>query len=97
MSSLPTALDFPATEEEICKRWEEEDTFKQQNKLAKDRDDEVCCWLCYFISFIHVLQHEAFFIGLNARCIKHARKCSLSIFRALYVRMPSFLFLFLAA
>ena len=59
MSSLPTALDFPETEEEICKRWEEEDTFKQQNKLAKDRNDEVCCWLCYFISFI------------AARCIFH--------------------------
>lgn len=41
MSSLPAALDFPAAEEEICKKWAEEETFKNQDKLSVERGDEV--------------------------------------------------------
>ena len=41
MSSLPPALDFPAAEEEICKKWTEEETFKNQDKLSLERGDEV--------------------------------------------------------
>ena len=42
MSSLPTgALDFPKTEEEICQRWKDEDTFQVQDQLSRDRNDKV--------------------------------------------------------
>ena len=41
MSSLPPALNFAESEEEICKKWKEEDTFRQQNKLSLERGDEV--------------------------------------------------------
>ena len=41
MSSLPPTLNFSDAEEEICKKWKEEDTFKMQNKLSKERGDEV--------------------------------------------------------
>jgi hypothetical protein len=41
MSSLPPALDFPRMEEEICERWKREGTFKMQDKLSKDRNDDV--------------------------------------------------------
>jgi hypothetical protein len=34
MSSLPPTLDFAAAEEEICKKWSEEETFKTQDKLS---------------------------------------------------------------
>jgi hypothetical protein len=46
MSSLPPALDFPATEEAICAQWKKDDTFKNQDQLAKERGDKVCsaCW-----------------------------------------------------
>ncbi|GKY90391.1 hypothetical protein MPSEU_000013100 [Mayamaea pseudoterrestris] len=40
MSSLPPALDFPGMETEICEQWKKEETFKTQDKLAKDRNDE---------------------------------------------------------
>jgi hypothetical protein len=41
MASLPPALDFPKTEEEICAKWAEEQTFKKQDELALERGDEV--------------------------------------------------------
>jgi len=41
MASLPPALDFSATEEEICARWEKEGTFKAQDRLSRERGDEV--------------------------------------------------------
>jgi len=41
MASLPPALDFPKTEEEICTKWAEEQTFKNQDELALERGDEV--------------------------------------------------------
>jgi hypothetical protein len=41
MSSLPPALDFSATEEEICGRWVKEGTFKAQDRLSCERGDEV--------------------------------------------------------
>jgi len=40
MSSLPSDLDFAKIEEEICKKWSNEDTFQVQNKLSLDRGDE---------------------------------------------------------
>jgi isoleucyl-tRNA synthetase len=43
MSSLPPALNFAETEEEICKQWKEQDSFRQQDKLAEERGDEVSC------------------------------------------------------
>ena len=41
MSSLPPALNFADSEVEICKKWNEEDSFRQQNKLADERGDDV--------------------------------------------------------
>ena len=41
MSSLPPALNFADIEEEICKKWKEENSFHQQNKLAEERGDDV--------------------------------------------------------
>ena len=41
MSALPPALDFAAAEEEICKKWADEETFKTQDKLSVERGDEV--------------------------------------------------------
>eukprot|EP00339_Tiarina_fusa_P025632 CAMPEP_0117008832 /NCGR_PEP_ID=MMETSP0472-20121206/8199_1 /TAXON_ID=693140 ORGANISM="Tiarina fusus, Strain LIS" /NCGR_SAMPLE_ID=MMETSP0472 /ASSEMBLY_ACC=CAM_ASM_000603 /LENGTH=1165 /DNA_ID=CAMNT_0004710969 /DNA_START=103 /DNA_END=3600 /DNA_ORIENTATION=- len=40
MSSLPPALNFAETEEVICKKWKDEDSFQQQNKLSLERGDE---------------------------------------------------------
>ena len=40
MSSLPPALNFAQTEEEICKKWQEEGSFHLQSKLSKERGDE---------------------------------------------------------
>jgi len=40
MSSLPPALNFADIEEEICKKWKEENSFHQQNKLAEERGDD---------------------------------------------------------
>ena len=41
MSSLPPALNFAEAEVEICNKWKAEDSFRQQNKLAEDRGDDV--------------------------------------------------------
>ena len=41
MASLPPALDFAKMEEGICEKWASEDTFQTQNKLSKERGDEV--------------------------------------------------------
>ena len=41
MASLPPALKFSEMEEDICKKWKDEDTFRQQNKLSEERGDEV--------------------------------------------------------
>jgi hypothetical protein len=41
MSSLPGQIDFAKTEEEICERWQKEDTFQTQNRLSLERGDEV--------------------------------------------------------
>lgn len=41
MSSLPPALDFPATEEQICEKWKTDKVFKTQDKLSLERGDEV--------------------------------------------------------
>ncbi len=41
MSSLPPALNFPETEEEIVKKWKEEESFRLQNELSLERGDEV--------------------------------------------------------
>lgn len=34
-------MNFSDAEEEICKKWKEEDTFRLQNKLSKERGDDV--------------------------------------------------------
>lgn len=54
MASLPPALDFPKTEEEICAKWEEENTFKKQDELALERGDEVC--------FLSLMLHICVFV-----------------------------------
>jgi hypothetical protein len=41
MAALPPALDFAKTEEEICAKWAEEQTFKKQDELSLERGDEV--------------------------------------------------------
>jgi len=41
MSFLPPALNFAEAEVEICKKWKEEDSFHQQNKLSEERGDDV--------------------------------------------------------
>jgi hypothetical protein len=41
MSSLPGQLDFAKTEEEICEQWKREDTFKNQDRLSLERNDQV--------------------------------------------------------
>lgn len=41
MSALPRNLDFPATEDEICVKWAEEQTFRIQDKLSLERNDKV--------------------------------------------------------
>lgn len=41
MSSLPPALNFAEAEVEICNKWKAEDSFRQQNKLAEERGDDV--------------------------------------------------------
>jgi len=48
MSSLPPALNFAEAEEEICKKWKEEGSFHLQNKLSKERGDEVS-FVCLFV------------------------------------------------
>jgi hypothetical protein len=41
MSTLPPALDFPAAEEEICRKWKDEHTFRRQDELSLERGDPV--------------------------------------------------------
>mmetsp|Transcript_47926 Transcript_47926/g.70957 ORF Transcript_47926/g.70957 Transcript_47926/m.70957 type:complete len:1172 (+) Transcript_47926:169-3684(+) len=41
MATLPPNLKFAETEEEICAKWSEEETFKTQDRLSKDRGDKV--------------------------------------------------------
>ncbi len=41
MSSLAGNIDFAKTEEEVCVKWKEENTFRTQDRLSKDRGDEV--------------------------------------------------------
>ena len=55
MSSLPPALDFAKAEEAICAKWAEEGTFKTQDKLGKERGDEVRVCVCVF-SFSSLLR-----------------------------------------
>jgi len=40
MATLPPKLDFSKMEESICKKWEEEEAFKNQDKLSIERGDE---------------------------------------------------------
>ena len=49
MSSLPPALDFAKAEEAICDKWAEEGTFKTQDKLGKERGDEVRPLFCIVV------------------------------------------------
>lgn len=64
MASLPPALDFPKTEEEICAKWAEEQTFKKQDELALERGDEVRLMIAacssVFNSFYRVCGHVSF-------------------------------------
>jgi hypothetical protein len=41
MSTLPTNISFPKEEEAIAAKWEKEDSFHTQNRLSKERGDEV--------------------------------------------------------
>ena len=41
MSTLPTNISFPKEEETIAAKWEKEDSFHTQNRLSKERGDEV--------------------------------------------------------
>jgi hypothetical protein len=41
MSSLPAAPDFPSMEEEICRQWQENGTFRKQDQLSLERGDPV--------------------------------------------------------
>ena len=41
MSSLAGNIDFAKTEEDVGAQWKEQDTFKTQNRLSKERGDEV--------------------------------------------------------
>jgi len=56
MSALPPAMNFAAQEEEICKKWKEEDSFHQQDKLSLERGDAVgaveFCSTIWRVSFL---------------------------------------------
>lgn len=49
MSSLPPALDFPKAEEEVCEKWAKESTFKTQNRLSQEREDEVSSFIGLYV------------------------------------------------
>ena len=51
MSSLPPALNFAEMEEDIVKKWKEEDAFHRQNQLSKERGDEVRIGEVSFVFF----------------------------------------------
>lgn len=40
MASLPPTINFAKAEEEVCKKWKDEDTFKTQIELSKERNDK---------------------------------------------------------
>lgn len=40
MSALAGNIDFAKAEEEVCKKWKDENTFKTQNRLSEERGDE---------------------------------------------------------
>ena len=55
MSSLPPTLNFAEAEEEIVKKWKEENSFHKQNELSLERGDEVCRESsCTFVSMFHI-------------------------------------------
>ena len=41
MSALAGNIDFAKAEEEVCKKWKDENTFRTQNRLSEERGDEV--------------------------------------------------------
>ena len=41
MANLPPAMNFADAEEEIVKKWKDEDTFRVQDKLSLERGDDV--------------------------------------------------------
>lgn len=57
MASLPPALDFAKTEEEICAKWAAEETFKTQDALGLERGDEVSHIynILYYIYIVHII------------------------------------------
>lgn len=72
MSSLPPALNFSETEEEIVKKWKEENSFHRQNELSLERGDEVgfsplglvslfiktlCANFILFLNYVNSINH----------------------------------------
>lgn len=54
-------MDFAKAEEAICDKWAEEGTFKTQDKLGKERGDEVRPFSIVVVGFkcgIWMMQHE---------------------------------------
>jgi hypothetical protein len=41
MSSLSGQVDFSKTEDEICQKWKDDNTFQTQNRLSLERQDPV--------------------------------------------------------
>ena len=87
MASLPPALDFPKTEEEICAKWAEENTFKKQDELALERGDEVrylssMLHICVFVVFCLVCRAAKALFRLKhrpvilARCSEQKLECA---------------------
>ncbi len=60
MSSLAGNIDFAKTEEDVGAQWKEQDTFRTQNRLSKERGDEVCNK--YYLSTI--LMWSSGYVGL---------------------------------
>jgi hypothetical protein len=78
MASLPPTLNFSDAEEEICKKWKEEDTFRLQNKLSKERGDAVSTYLTveYSMQFdwqvtVRLTRSFAFFATLLPMIFSH--------------------------
>lgn len=67
MASLPPALDFPKTEEEICAKWAEEQTFKKQDELALERGDEVRSF-SYCVVSTRLLLRFFLWWSMSVRC-----------------------------
>ena len=51
MANLPPTMNFADAEENIVKKWKDEDTFKVQDKLALERGDEVSGAKAYIVTF----------------------------------------------